>query len=191
MLDRVLRRPLVSALAATAVLVALAIPALSLHTAQSGFDALPKSMKEVQSFNKVQRRVPGRRDPGRRRDQGQRVDPQLQAAVADLKRQALASGKTLEPIDVDVAPDGTVLRVAIPLVGDGTDAISNDALDDAAHELLPATVGKVPGVEYAVTGDTAASKDWNETMKSLGAARLRLRAHASPSCSCSSRSARS
>ena len=57
-LDRVLRRPLVSAVAAAAVLVALAAPALKLHTAQSGLDALPKSLKEVQDFNKVRGRVP-------------------------------------------------------------------------------------------------------------------------------------
>ena len=59
-----------------------------------------------------------------------------------------------------------MLRVAIPLVGDGTDTVSNDALDTLRNEILPATVGKVAGVEYAVTGDTASSKDWNEKMKS-------------------------
>ena len=32
--------------------------------------------------------------------------------------------------------------------------------------MLPATVGRVSGVEYAVTGDTAASKDWNDAMRS-------------------------
>ncbi len=165
-LDRVLRRPLVSALAATAVLVALAIPALSLHTSQSGFDALPKSMKEVQSFNKVRAAFPGGATPAVVAIKGNASDPKLQAAVADLKRQALASGKALEPIYTDTAPDGKVLRVAIPLVGGGTDATSNDALDMLRTQLLPATVGKVAGVEYAVTGDTAASKDWNEKMKS-------------------------
>ena len=69
----VLRRPLVSAIAATAVLVVLALPALNLHTSQSGLDALPKSLKEVQDFNKVQDAFPGGADPGDRRDQGRRV----------------------------------------------------------------------------------------------------------------------
>ncbi len=165
-LDRVLRRPLVSALAATAVLVALAIPALSLHTSQSGFDALPKSMKEVQSFNKVRAAFPGGATPAVVAIKGDASDPKLQAAVADLKREALASGKALDPIYTDTAPDGKVLRVAIPLVGGGTDATSNAALDTLRNELLPATVGKVGDVEYAVTGDTAASKDWNDKMKS-------------------------
>ena len=165
-LDRVLRRPLVSAIAATAVLVALAIPALSLHTSQSGFDALPKSMKEVQSLNKVQDAFPGGATPAVVAIEGNASDPRVQAAVADLKAKALASGKALEPIHVEASPNGHVVRVDIPLVGSGTDEVSNDALDTLRTQILPATIGTVPGVDYAVTGDTAGSKDWNEKMKS-------------------------
>jgi len=165
-LDRVLRRPLVSALAATAVLVALAIPALSLHTSQSGFDALPKSMKEVQSFNRVREAFPGGADPAVVAIKADASDPRVQSAVAQLEQQALASGKALEPIHVESSPDGTVTRVDIPLIGGGTDATSNDALDTLRDQIIPATVGKIPGAEVAVTGATAGSKDWNEKMKS-------------------------
>lgn len=59
-----------------------------------------------------------------------------------------------------------MIRVDISLVGSGTDEISNDALDTLRTQVLPATVGQLPGVEYAVTGETAGSKDWNEKMKS-------------------------
>jgi uncharacterized membrane protein YdfJ with MMPL/SSD domain len=165
-LNAVLRRPLVSAIAATAVLVALAVPALKLHTAQSGFDGLPKSMKEVRSFNAIRDAFPGGATPAVVAIKGDASNPQLLAAVADLKRKALASGKALDPIYTDVSPDGKVLRVAVPLVGGGTDAISNNALDTLRSQILPATVGKVAGVEYAVTGDTASSQDWTEAMKS-------------------------
>ena len=165
-LDRVLRRPLVSALAATAVLVALAIPALSLHTAISGFDALPKSLKEVQSFNKVRDAFPGGADPAVVAIRADASDPKVQAAVAELEKQALASGKAREPIYVEASPNGQVVRVEIPLVGGGTDATSNDALDTLRNRIIPATVGKIAGAEVAVTGTTAGSKDWNEKMKS-------------------------
>jgi len=165
-LGAVLRRPLLSAVASAGVLVVLALPALHLHTSQSGFDALPKSLKEVQSFNKVRDAFPGGATPAVVAIKGDASDPRLQAAVAGMKKQALASGKALQPIYSDTSPDGTVLRVAVPLVGDGTDTVSNDALDTLRNQILPATVGKVPGVEYAVTGDTASSKDWNEKMKS-------------------------
>ena len=165
-LDRVLRRPLVSAIGAAAVLVALAVPALSLHTAISGLDALPKSMKETQSYNRVNDAFPGGATPAVVAIAGDTSNPELQASVADLKRQALASGEALQPIRVEVAPTGKAMQVQIPLVGKGTDSVSNGALRTLREDLLPATVGTVEGVDYAVTGDTAASKDWNDTMKS-------------------------
>jgi uncharacterized membrane protein YdfJ with MMPL/SSD domain len=164
-LTAVLRRPLVSAIAATAFLIALSLPALHLHTSQSGLDALPKSMPAVQSFNKVRAAFPGGATPAVVAIKGDASNPQLSTAVADLKRQALASGKALEPIYSDTSPDGKVLRIAIPLVGSGTDGVSNNALTTLRETILPATVGKVAGVEYAVTGTTASSKDWNDKMK--------------------------
>jgi uncharacterized membrane protein YdfJ with MMPL/SSD domain len=165
-LDRVLRRPVLSAAAATAVLVTLAVPALTLNTAMSGLDALPASLKELQSYNKVNDAFPGGATPAVVAIAGDASDPELQAAVAELRRQALATGQALEPIDVEVAPGGKAVQVQIPLVGKGTDGDSNAALATLREEVIPATLGTVGGIEYAVTGDTAASKDWNDAMKS-------------------------
>jgi RND superfamily putative drug exporter len=165
-LDRVLRRPLVSATAATAALAILALPALSLHTAISGLDALPKSLKEMQSFNKVNDAFPGGATPAVVAIAGDASSPELTSAVARLRTKALASGEALEPVSVETAPNGKAIRVLVPLVGKGTDEESNRALATLREEIVPATVGKVPGVQYAVTGDTAASKDWNDAMRS-------------------------
>ncbi len=165
-LDRVLRQPLVSAAAATTLLVVLALPALTLHTAISGLDALPKSLKAMQSFNKVEDAFPGGATPAVVAIAGDASSPELQQAVAELRTQALESGKALEPVTVDTAPNGEAVRVLIPLVGKGTDGTSNDALAVLRDEIIPATVGTIPGVEFAVTGDTAASKDWNDAMRS-------------------------
>jgi RND superfamily putative drug exporter len=165
-LDRVLRRPYVSAAAATAVLLALAYPALHLHTAISGLDALPKSIKEMQSYNRVNDAFPGGATPAVVAIAGDTSDPELRAAVAELREQALATGAGLDPIGVETAPGGEALTVDIPLPGKGTDAVSNEALATLRNDIIPATIGTVPGIEYAVTGDTAASKDWNDAMKS-------------------------
>src|SRR4249919_1476360 len=82
-LGAVLRRPLVSALAAAGVLVALAFPALQLHTSNTGFDALPKSLKEVRDYNKVQAAFPGGAIPATVAIAGDASDPALKAAVAE------------------------------------------------------------------------------------------------------------
>jgi uncharacterized membrane protein YdfJ with MMPL/SSD domain len=165
-LDRVLRHPLVSALAAGAVLLLLAVPALRLHTSTSGLDALPTSLQEVRDYHAVDDAFPGGATPAVVAISGDAARPELQQAVRQLETQALASGQALEPIHAEVAPSGRAIRVAIPLVGKGTDTRSNAALETLRDELIPATVGKVQGVEVAVTGDTAASKDWNDAMKS-------------------------
>ena len=88
--------------------------------------------------------------------------PDVREAVAELERQALASGDINPPIDVETNRDGTVTKVEIPLAGNGTDDASNRALATLRDDLLPQTLGKVDGVEYAVTGGTAASADFNE-----------------------------
>jgi uncharacterized membrane protein YdfJ with MMPL/SSD domain len=53
----------------------------------------------------------------------------------------------------------------IPLVGEGTDGTSMAALDTLRNEILPATIGKVSGADYAVTGITAISADQNSLLK--------------------------
>jgi uncharacterized membrane protein YdfJ with MMPL/SSD domain len=165
-LDRVLRRPLVSAIAATALLLAMAAPAVQLHTAISGLDALPSDIVEMQSYNKVNGAFPGGATPAVVAISGDSSDPMLKAAIADLRTRALASGQALDPISVDVSPSGDAVQVYVPLVGKGTDAASNQALTTLRREIIPATIGTVPGIEYAVTGATAASYDWNSAMKS-------------------------
>ncbi|HWH05514.1 MAG TPA: MMPL family transporter, partial [Gaiellaceae bacterium] len=93
-----------------------------------------------------------------------RAEP-VREAIAELKRQALASGEMNAPIQVEANRDSTVATVSIPLAGDGSDDRSKAALATLREELLPATVGTVPGVEFAVTGTTAAGADWSESMK--------------------------
>ena len=56
------------------------------------------------------------------------------------------------PIEVDVNAPTPSTRVAIPLAGKGTDDASNAALQTLRNDVLPATVGTVPGATYAVTG---------------------------------------
>jgi RND superfamily putative drug exporter len=90
----------------------------------------------------------------------------VQNAIAGLKQKALSSGQMLTPIEVTKSSDNTVARVTIPLVGEGTDNESNAALATLRERILPSTVGKVGGTDYAVTGITAASHDFNTKMKS-------------------------
>src|SRR5262249_39625091 len=63
LIDRVLRHPKVAGGAALALLIALAIPALSLHTANTGANGLPKDMPIVKNYDRIQAAFPGGQDP--------------------------------------------------------------------------------------------------------------------------------
>jgi uncharacterized membrane protein YdfJ with MMPL/SSD domain len=162
-LDRVLRRPVVSALAAGAVLVALTVPAFSLNTAETGTDDI--SIPEVQPLKKLDAAFPGGNEPAvvAVKADDVRAEP-VREAILELKRQALATGQMQAPIEIEQSRDNTVATIDIPLAGKGTDDVSKEALTTLREELLPQTVGKVAGVEYAVTGLTAADSDWAESM---------------------------
>jgi uncharacterized membrane protein YdfJ with MMPL/SSD domain len=163
-LNRVLRRPVVSAVAAFAVLIALTIPAFSMATAQTDVDDV--SIAEVEPLRKLDAAFPGGNEPATVAIKADDVrEEPVRNAIAELERRALASGQMQNPIEVEASPDHTVATVDIPLAGSGTDSVSKDALATLRDELLPQTVGKVDGVEYAVTGFTAADQDWSASMK--------------------------
>ena len=67
-LDRVLRRPVMSAVLSGAVLVALTIPAFSLNLAQTSTDDV--DIAEIQPLRRARKRVPGRQRSRPRRRQG-------------------------------------------------------------------------------------------------------------------------
>jgi uncharacterized membrane protein YdfJ with MMPL/SSD domain len=165
-LDRVLGRPLVSAAVSAGILIALAAPALGMKTVVPGTEALPQDLPAVQTYNRLQAAFPGEQDPAVVVVKAPSVDdPQVQAAIENLRRQALASGRVHEPITVDVNKQRTIAQISLPTDGTGTDTASNAALDTIRGELVPATVGSLPGVESGVTGTAAISRDFDNSMR--------------------------
>jgi uncharacterized membrane protein YdfJ with MMPL/SSD domain len=162
-----LRHPAVSAVCAAALLVVIALPALRLNPAQSGLDSLPKSAATVDTILRIQHTFSnGDIDPALVAIEGDMNTPAAKRALAALKAKALASGEMTKPIDVEISDSQRVARVTIPLVGKGVDAKSNAALRTLRNDVLPATIGRLPGADYAVSGGTAASVDQNALLKS-------------------------
>src|SRR5262249_59389976 len=55
--------------------------------------------------------------------------------------------------------------IAMAVAGNGDNAASLAALSTLRNTVLPNTLGKVPELSYAVTGETAGTHDFNEQMK--------------------------
>jgi RND superfamily putative drug exporter len=162
-----LRRPLLSAIAATSLLIVLAIPAFSIHTATPGTDRLPQNLSVVKSYNKVQKVFPGGPIPAIVAVSAPNVtSPQVSGAITGLRKQAAANPSFKQPITTTVNSDRTVAEIDIPLAGDGSDSKSSGALAQLRNDLVPATIGRVESATANVGGFTASSKDFNDTMKS-------------------------
>lgn len=166
-LNPVLRHPVLSVIGAGGVLVVLAIPAFSMHTAVPGPTSLPQNLSTVKTYNNVQKTFPGDATPAvvvvR---SGDVASPQVAAGIGALRRAAAANPLFKQPSTLQINRARTVAEVDIPMVGYGNDAVSNRALAALRGTLLPATVERVPGTTADVTGDTAETKDFNATMKS-------------------------
>jgi RND superfamily putative drug exporter len=165
--DRVLRRPLLSAAISAGVLVALALPALGLRLAPQGAESFPQSLTVIKTYHEMQQAFPGKALPANVVVKAASVrTPTARSAIAELKRRALASGRAFEPITVAVNRSGTVANITVPIAGNGTDAASNDAFRSLRETIVPGTVGALPGAEAGVTGRTAAWKDAAAELKS-------------------------
>jgi uncharacterized membrane protein YdfJ with MMPL/SSD domain len=166
-LDKVLRRPLISAIAATGVLVVLALPAFGMHTVLTGTDDLPRKLEVMKVYDRMQAAFPGGQIPAVVAIEAKDVTtPQIQAATKDLGDKAFATKLMNGPLDVSVSPDKHVAMIDIPMKGDGTDKPSADALAKLRGGIVDSTIAQAPGVEHAyVTGEAAGTKDFNDLMK--------------------------
>jgi uncharacterized membrane protein YdfJ with MMPL/SSD domain len=163
-INRVLRRPILSVVLAGGFLVALAIPAYQLHAAQPSIDTYPQNL--LTTYNRLKEAFPGTEIGASVVVRAPNVEaPEVQEAIGQLEWRALQTGVMNEPIDVDVNPAKTVAVVSIPIEGEGTDSTSNQALAALRDEIVPPTLGALQSAEVGVTGTTAQAKDFNDQMK--------------------------
>jgi RND superfamily putative drug exporter len=169
-LERVLRRPALSAGVAAAVLLALAVPALGLHTQFPGYSDLPSSSGYGQTHDRIQvafadPRYVGDQTPAVVAVEGIGLNqPRAHQAIRALQRLALSSGHTTGPSTLRLNKAKTVAAVTFTLKGSGNDGRSRAGLAALRDRFIPRTVGRVPGLTASVTGETAATSDFNSAM---------------------------
>ena len=164
-LDKVLRRPVVAVVVSGGALLALAVPVLGMHTAAPAASDLPQNLPVIQTYNHIQAAFPGGPIPAAVVIQAHDVTaPAVQTGIANLERAALATGQMNPPITTQISPDHHVAVVSIPLAGDGENTASTRALHTLRSEVIPATIGRVPGTTVNVGGLTAANQDWNQSL---------------------------
>jgi RND superfamily putative drug exporter len=164
-LDRVLRRPLISAVLAAGVLVALTVPVLGMQTSLE--DTSNKSDLTVEkTYDRIEAAFPSEGSAEMVVVKANDVtSPKVKSGIKALESEAAARPALFEGTpNVEVSPDKTVAIVALPTTGEGTDDLSNKAVDALRDDIVPNTVRKTDGVEAYTTGEAAATGDFNDAM---------------------------
>jgi putative drug exporter of the RND superfamily len=157
----VTRRPLALGGLAAVALLALAAPLLTLNLEDPGLNELPTSVPVVRTLMAIETAFPGGPAPAEVVVTGNDLaTPRINTALSALQGQVARShGLIRDPITTMTFDHNTVLVVNVPLAGSGTDPASNTALIALRDHFLPATLGHVPGISYAVGGITASTFD--------------------------------
>ncbi|GAA1311393.1 MMPL family transporter [Saccharothrix xinjiangensis] len=162
---RVVRRPALWGGGAALALVVMALPVLNIHLQDAAVvNSLPRSVVAVDNAVRMQEAFPGAPTPTRvvvwREDGSAASTPEIMAAVDELRDRTAADGAIHDPIAVAQVDRALVLRV--PISGSGTDETTNRALEELRTQLLPETLGRVDGVDYAVSGKSAQIYDFTQ-----------------------------
>src|SRR5919112_702359 len=164
--ERVLRRPLLSAIVAAGVLVALTVPVLGMQTSLGGSDDTSRDLKVMRTYDRVQAAFPSEGSAEMvviKADDApsSKVTSGIEKLEAETAaRPALFEGKP----SVELSADKSVAIVTVPTVGEGTDDLSKKAVDALRGDIVPGTVGQIDGVQAYTTGEAAATGDFNDAM---------------------------
>jgi RND superfamily putative drug exporter len=170
LVDRVTRQPLIAAGLATAVLAALAYPALSLRISKPSDLALTaQSEPALKTLAEVRQAFPSAGEtavvaveaPAAAR-------PQLRHELVRLSRLAVREGTANRPVDsIRIVSDAATSAGALflPLTGSGANNSSRRAVEKLRGHLIPSTLARVRGVQTAVTGSTAEDIDFTHQIR--------------------------
>ena len=161
---RVVARPGMSFAVGAGLLLALAAPAIGMKTSMPGMAALSRDSEVVRAYDAITAAYPQEGTTDQvvvwRADGDQLDMAAVESAAAELggrlpKQQAG---------EVEFNPAGTVARLDVARDVDVGSDQAGAALAELREDLLPGTLGAVPGVSTAVTGEAAGAADFGSTM---------------------------
>jgi putative drug exporter of the RND superfamily len=167
---RVVRKPVAWGGLALAALVALAFPAFGMRIGNPAIN-LPSSLPVVRTLETIQRDFPGGPVPAQVVVSGPGVQSAaMRHAISGLESAAAAGGPIHGPLTTLPVGAGRGILVSVPLAGKAAGGNSSPAaiagLQALRRQILTATLGKVRGISYAVTGSTASRLDYRTALRS-------------------------
>ncbi|WFE38892.1 MMPL family transporter [Micromonospora sp. WMMD998] len=160
-----LRAPVATLVVSVGLLLALAAPALGMKLKFPGTEDVPRTTAAMQAYDRLAAAFPSNgtshtvavRAPA---DQADRVHAALTGLAGRAGTDPLFAPAEGDGPEIRVSDDRrvSVLEVATPYASRSDEA--SRSLHELRDDLVPAALGGIPGVEYAVGGGVAASEDY-------------------------------
>jgi len=162
-----LRRPWVTAGLTVTALLLVASPALHLNAQKLALDQqFAPNTPLVQTYRQIQHDFPGSPAPAKVVLRAEDVSGSaVTTAVTAFTERAVAEGAAARRPQVRTHATAGIVEIDVPLPGSGDDPASRAAVDRLRHEVVPATLGRLPGAETAVGGQLAFSMDWDAQLR--------------------------
>jgi uncharacterized membrane protein YdfJ with MMPL/SSD domain len=165
--DGVLKRPLISAVLATALLVALAVPALNMKTQDMSIRDLPQNLSVIKAYNALETAFPSEGESANVVYQNDNVrSAESKKAIGEFSARAANTKGLATPTDYKYSKDNTTVQIAVPLIGGDDQDVAIAETRDLRDNVIPDTLGSVAGAQVHTTGDAASSIDFSDNMKS-------------------------
>ncbi|GAA2138668.1 MMPL family transporter [Kitasatospora kazusensis] len=156
------RHPLVTLLVSSLVLLGLAAPVLDLKLSVLGKDTFSRGIPAMRTDDRLTAAFPDLRV---QHQVVVRAEPAAAGAVAAALRELgrrtqadpLFSRQVAQP---QVSADGRISQLVLSVPFAPSSEQARRSLADLRHDLIPATVGALPGAEVAVTGDVPRDADY-------------------------------
>jgi len=157
---RVVRHPVAWGTLGAIAMVALAAPALGMRLGSPPNGGFPANAPVMRTMERIQAAFPQSPSPAMVVVSGRDLtESAVTRAVAEVRASATTTGPIRPPVTATAIAHGRALLVQVPLAGSGSGPVSDHALNVLRGRILPETLGKVGGVQYAVTGWTASDHD--------------------------------
>jgi putative drug exporter of the RND superfamily len=149
----VMRRPVVSLVLSAGLLVALALPVLSLQTGEAGIRTLPDRFPSKQGFNAFEEEFGvGTTDDVQVAIDGPVTAPATRSGIERLAEE-MRTDRAFRNVETDFYPERRLAVIEGLPAGDSRDEQALDAVRDLREV-------EIPGARVLVTGETAESIDY-------------------------------
>jgi len=163
----VIGRPRVALGGALVVLAALAVPLLSIQTADPGEHDFPANMPVLVAVNAIERAFPGSSDSADLVISGHRLgrlDTVARLRAIGVRGLRITGGRGA--VDVRISRDGATALVSVPMPQLSLSA-ADRKVQSLRRQLEPATARSIPGARAQLTGQDAGNLDFSSRLSSV------------------------